>query len=140
MFLRIEMSIIWNTTFDHHAVSCNFEAEICVLFESVYFFYRKEVSFTSRCCTCSVLHCFKCQHHWPIPVVFIVTLIKSFKHIHQLKQKCLQKPQVNVCAANNVYSHKSHALNHKKTAKTNKFLLRIHALKNKDNIIVCVAV
>ena len=37
MFLRVEMSIIWNTTFDHHAVSRNFSAEICVVFESVYF-------------------------------------------------------------------------------------------------------
>ena len=32
--LRVEMSII---TFDHHAVSRNFSAEICVVFESVYF-------------------------------------------------------------------------------------------------------
>ena len=134
MFLRVEMSIIWNTTFDHHAVSPNFSAEICILFESEYF-YRKEVSFfTSRRCTCSVLH-------WPIPVVLLVTLIKSFEHFHQLKQNCLWKPQVNVCAANNIYSHKSHAIKLKKTAKTNEFLHRIRALKNKakDNIIVCVA-
>ena len=41
MSLRVEMSII---TFDHHAVSRNFSAEICVVFESVYF-YQKEVSF-----------------------------------------------------------------------------------------------
>ena len=34
MSLRVEMSII---TFDHHAVSRNFSAEICVVFESVYF-------------------------------------------------------------------------------------------------------
>ena len=134
MFLRVEMSIIWNTTFDHHAVSRTFSAEICVLFESVYTFYRKEVSFTSRCCTCSVLP-------WPIPVVLLVTLIKSFEHFHQLKQKCLWKPQVNVCAANNIYSHKSHTIKLKKTAKTNEFLHRIRALKNKakDDIIVCVA-
>ena len=34
MSLRVEMSII---TFDHHAVSRNFSAEMCVVFESVYF-------------------------------------------------------------------------------------------------------
>ena len=36
-------------------------------------------------------------------------------------------------AANN-YSHKSHAIKFKKTAKTNEFLHRIHALKNKPKI------
>ena len=48
---------------------------------------------------------------------------------------------VNVCAANNIYSHKSQAIKFEKTAKTNKFLHRIRALKNKAkyNIIICVA-
>ena len=38
MSLRVEMSII---TFDHHAVSRNFSAEICVVFESVYFLSKE---------------------------------------------------------------------------------------------------
>ena len=41
MFLRVEMSIIKNTTFDYHAVSRNF-SEICVPFESVYFFIKRQ--------------------------------------------------------------------------------------------------
>ena len=70
----------------------------------------------------------------------IHTNLKSFKHFHQLKQKCLCKPQVNVCAANNdIYSHKSHAIKLKKTAKPNEFLHRIHALKNKAKDTFCVA-
>ena len=42
-------------------------------------------------------------------------------------------------AANNIYSRKSHAIKFKKTAKTNEFLHRIHALKNKAKDIFCVA-
>ena len=56
----------------------------------------------------------------------------------QLPVTSLWKPQVNVRAANN-YSHKSHAIKFKKTAKTNEFLHRIHALKNKAKDIFCVA-
>ena len=50
------------------------------------------------------------QRKFLSPVVLLVTLIKSFKHFHQLKQKCLWKPQVNGCSAN-IYSHKSHVIN-----------------------------
>ena len=49
------------------------------------------------------------------------------------------KPEVNVRAANNIYSHKSHVIKFKKTAKTNKSLHRIHTLKNKAKEIFCVA-
>ena len=41
--------------------------------------------------------------------------------------------------AANKYSHKSHAIKFKKTAKTNDLLHRIHALKNKAKDIFCVA-
>ena len=120
MFLRVEMSIIKNTTFDHHAMSRNFK-----LYR--YTFYREEVAVVLA------------LYYTLANTSRIHINVKSFEHFHQLKQKCLWNPQVNVRAANNIYSHRSHAIKFKKTAKTNKFLHRIHALKNKAKDIFCVA-
>ena len=50
--------------------------------------YQKQVSFTSHHCACSVLHCFKCQHLWQIPLVFAVTFRALSIFINWSKNVC----------------------------------------------------
>ena len=93
MFLRVEMSIIKNTTFDHHAMSRNF-SEICVPFESAYFLSKGSFFHQSPLyLLCITLF----QRSTSLANISrIHSNGKSFEHFHQLKQKCLWKPQVNV--------------------------------------------
>ena len=103
MFLRVEMSIIWNTTFDHHAMSHNFSAAICVLFELM---YRIEGTLNTRLSYDSTFYSPTIRYHIPSnrslqkgpespPSLSVI----RFQNVNQ------QKITTNNCAINRIWNN-----------------------------------